>query len=346
MSSDLCEIRVPTYRRLRLLERALKSLQAQTHANWVCVVFDDCPDGSARAVIEALNDDRIIYNKNPRNLGAIGNIDLCFRKEAYASGNFACILEDDNYFHPNHLETQIGNLKGFGVDFLFCAQQWEDATKPGADGVLTGKKTIAWIYPEGIHDHRVIRSAILFSHAFSNGSAFWRVGCDADLEIGDATNAPGLQETLRVFQIRCPIYVTHESTAVWRSNGPGESYVTLGLSRTIPSLLKMARAKLQHKRDMMAIQRHYLDEVGVAEALGALEAYGDVHRYKIEKALINCGEFVRLTDRPWLSQVGRLFGAAILRRLVPSGVRLGSGFFEGPAGASRKARPQRIGRGG
>ena len=45
-------VRTPTYRRPDLLTRAMRCLQAQTHEDWICEVCDDCPDGSARAVVE------------------------------------------------------------------------------------------------------------------------------------------------------------------------------------------------------------------------------------------------------------------------------------------------------
>jgi len=73
-----CEIRVPTFRRPRLLERALRSVAAQTHEDWCCVVFDDCPDGSAKPIVEAMADRRFEWRQNGPALGAIGNIDRAF----------------------------------------------------------------------------------------------------------------------------------------------------------------------------------------------------------------------------------------------------------------------------
>ena len=64
-SSGLCEVRVPTFRRPKLLRRALLSVLEQTYSNWRCVVLDDCPDGSARSIVEAIQDHRIDHLQNP-----------------------------------------------------------------------------------------------------------------------------------------------------------------------------------------------------------------------------------------------------------------------------------------
>lgn len=321
--TKLCEIRVATYRRPHLLARALKSIQAQTYSQWRCIVFDDCRDGSANGIVDSLNDERFIYTKNPTRLGVLGNIDHCFENKPFASGEFACVVEDDNYLLPSHLEMQLENLEKHDVDVMFSAQWCERVTEPGSEGDLTDGKTIAWIYPEGVHDYRALHAAILFSHAFSNGSVFWRIGCDANLEIGDATDLPGIQETLRIFQIKCPVYVTHHPTAVWRSNGPRESYVTQGLKYSLRSLIAVLLIELRHKREMIEIQKYYINAAGIQGAFDALDYFDDMHRYKIEKALINCGMFVRLTERSWLWRVSRFVGASIFRTAFPSRLRIG-----------------------
>jgi hypothetical protein len=59
------------------LRRALLSI-LETYSDSRCVVLDDCPDGSARSIVEAIQDHRIDYLQNPQRLGAVGNIDQSF----------------------------------------------------------------------------------------------------------------------------------------------------------------------------------------------------------------------------------------------------------------------------
>jgi hypothetical protein len=79
--------------------------------------------------------------------------------------------------------------------------------------------------PTGTHEFREVLPAILFSHAFSNGCVFRRIGRQLDFEVGEITNNPGVQETARILGLKNRVYVSHEPTAVWRSNDPRDSYV-------------------------------------------------------------------------------------------------------------------------
>ena len=193
-SPPICEIRLPTYRRPKLLRRALHSVAAQTYPHWRCIVFDDCADGSARAMVDELADTRFIYCRNEAPKGAIGNIDQCFRNKPYADGHCAFLLEDDNFILPGHIEANLALCAKWSVELVMSGQACEEVVVPGEPGRLTETKTIVWIYPEGLLAPSEVLAAILFSHAFSNGSLFWRIGCKSDFEMGGLTRRPGIQE--------------------------------------------------------------------------------------------------------------------------------------------------------
>jgi glycosyltransferase involved in cell wall biosynthesis len=316
-----CEVRVPTFRRQRLLERALRSLVAQTFPTWCCIVFDDCPDGSARAVVEAIGDDRITYRRNATNLGAIGNIDQCFRNTPYVRGEYASVLEDDNYFLPEHLQTQLDICTRHGVEVVFAAQACEEVIEPGAPGALGKDKTIAWIYPEGAHDARDMLSSILFSHAFSNGSAFWRLGGASNFEMGKITTHPGVQESARIFGLRGRTYVSHHPTAVWRWNDPRDSYVSARAGADIRSRLHSRWKQLLERREIADLRRFFLATHGVETALAIASQAEDARRAAIENAVLMCGRFIRLTNRGDLWRLRWLLRGFVFRLLVPARLR-------------------------
>src|ERR1035437_8141084 len=222
-----CEIRVPTFRRPKLLRRALISIINQTYGDWRCMVFDDCPDGSARSVVSDLNDSRIDYSQNFQRLGAIGNIDRSFNSQAMRGGQFAFVLEDDNYLLPNHIENAIRILQRTNAKVVFSNQFCEQIDRPGEPGAITEEETtLDWMYKEGLYDPKELLPTLLFSHGFSNGAAFWRMDCLSNFEIGDATKRPGIQETLRLLRLRDHVYVSLLPTSIWRWNDPGDSWVS------------------------------------------------------------------------------------------------------------------------
>ena len=82
-------MRTPTYRRPALLERALRSLIAQTYPHaWCIVLGDELGGGEARAV----NDQHILNRPNERNLGAGPNIDAASTRQPLPGSTHAYVL--------------------------------------------------------------------------------------------------------------------------------------------------------------------------------------------------------------------------------------------------------------
>ena len=86
---------VPTFRRLEMLKEALLSALAQEGVTVEVVVVDDSPEGSARAVVEALGDSRVLY---VRNDPPSGGRPALVRNAGWpkARGRFLHFLDDDD----------------------------------------------------------------------------------------------------------------------------------------------------------------------------------------------------------------------------------------------------------
>jgi glycosyltransferase involved in cell wall biosynthesis len=92
---------IPTFRRNRELAEAIASVQRQEGVTLEVLVVDDCPDGSARAVVEDLNDARVSYRRNPNPTGGVPSV---VRNLAWphASGRFVHFLDDDDMVPDGH----------------------------------------------------------------------------------------------------------------------------------------------------------------------------------------------------------------------------------------------------
>jgi glycosyltransferase involved in cell wall biosynthesis len=316
-SKALCEIRVPTFRRPRLLRRALISILNQTHRQWRCIVFDDCPNGSAESTVQQINDPRIEYWQNPRPMGAVGNIDRSFESKCLRGGRYAFVLEDDNYLLPNHIENAISVLKRNQAKVAFCNQFCERVVVPGEPGEVTRDRTLDWMYEEGLFDAKSLFPALLFSHGFSNGAAFWRTDCLSDFQIGAATNRPGIQESLRLLRIRDPIYVSLEPTSVWRSNDSRESYVnTQRVTRLWKSLKKRLDDVLE-KREKLDYRCAVVKIVSRDDILEYVKLRAD-HAAEFERALLLCGHNFKLSRRGQAARFQLLFTGWAVRFLIPT----------------------------
>ncbi|MGG7646400.1 glycosyltransferase family 2 protein [Rhodovulum sp. YNF3179] len=125
-SNPVISVVLPTYNRQRLLNRAIKSVLAQSLEDIECIVVDDAStDETKQMVLSLANEDsRIRYFRHPtnqhvsraRNTG----IDASF-------GKYISFLDDDDEFLPNKLEKQIQLLeKEKNLGLVYC---WFDVMR-------------------------------------------------------------------------------------------------------------------------------------------------------------------------------------------------------------------------
>jgi len=92
---------IPTFRRREQLAEALASVLGQPRVTIEVFVVDDCPDGSARDVVEACADPRVAYMRNPHPTGGVPSI---VRNLAWprANGSYIHFLDDDDIVPEGH----------------------------------------------------------------------------------------------------------------------------------------------------------------------------------------------------------------------------------------------------
>lgn len=249
---DLVQIRTPTYRRPDALARALRSMQAQSWSNWVCDVYDDDPQASGEAVCRDLADKRIFYHRNATQNFASRNIDQCFSRKNPHNAEYFCVVEDDNFILDTFLEANIALCREQNVDIVMRNQLFEHAS--GTDGAYLGSKGVLdELFTDGLYDAQTFRTSLLMGIGVSNGGLFWSRHARSELEIQYDCTAT-LQEYLRTFSIREPIYVAMEPLAVWAENAE-QTTRNAGLNTTY------RRRELNLKRNVQLLRRAVWDEL-------------------------------------------------------------------------------------
>ena len=107
---------IPAYNSVQFVERALKSLQAQTFPDWEALCIDDgCTDGTG-AVMDRLaaedNRFRVVHKANA-GVGAARNDAL-----AMAQGKYILFLDSDDFLHPQTMEITRGLAERDGSDIV------------------------------------------------------------------------------------------------------------------------------------------------------------------------------------------------------------------------------------
>lgn len=118
-SLPLITIIIPTYKRPKLLKRALASALNQTHPSFQVHVYDNASGDETRVVVEEFmkKDSRVNYYCHYENIGMIGNYEFAMSevKTPYFS-----LLSDDDVIFPWFLEEAMKGFQNF-PDIAFSA---------------------------------------------------------------------------------------------------------------------------------------------------------------------------------------------------------------------------------
>lgn len=208
---------MPAYNRPVLLDRALRSLQAQDHGEWVAVVLDDSREQSGRSVVEALGDSRIRYVQNEERLGSTGNLNRAFSPEPMAGGQCSFILEDDNAITPDFISTALRRLSESRLNVISLNQKCvlpdgkgRFVAQPGAG--RPEDADIVW------SNDRLILSSFL-KPGLPNGGYFWRCNT-VDLRVDERIREPMLQESARQLRVGGDIFLAKEACSLWSALPP------------------------------------------------------------------------------------------------------------------------------
>ena len=99
----LVSVCIPTFNRVYLLEKAIKSVLCQTLSDIEILVIDDDSEEDVETAISSIGDERICYYRNSQNIGLVANFNKCVE---LAQGKFVSILHTDDYYEPEILERE------------------------------------------------------------------------------------------------------------------------------------------------------------------------------------------------------------------------------------------------
>lgn len=215
-SADLCEVRIPTYKRPAWLQDAVLSLINQNHHNWRAVVLDDDPSRSGQDIVNTIGDSRIRYVNNVGKRGAAENLTRAFQKEPYHKGStYFCVLEDDNWLKPNYLSESIQLIQDKQVNLLHLNQECWWRPKTG-NPVPVHTTTLETRLPAGMISPEYLHAGIFCFQGVSNGSLFWSKHLRTDLSAPMRESRDAyVQEMLRCLEIDEPSYCSHRCLSIW-----------------------------------------------------------------------------------------------------------------------------------
>lgn len=113
LSQPLVSIIIPTYNRGHLIERAIRSVRAQTYTNWQLIVVDDGSTDDTRQRLAGTADIEYHYQEN-QGQGSARNAGL-----RQSRGEYIASLDSDDEWYPNFLSESVAMLQKHQLDFVF-----------------------------------------------------------------------------------------------------------------------------------------------------------------------------------------------------------------------------------
>jgi len=108
VSEPLVSVIVTCFNYGEFIAECLRSVHAQTHQRFECIVVDDCSTDDTPAVVTAildeLRDARLRYLRLPRNVGQLGAQIEGFRE---STGEFVVFLDADDLLFPRFIERHL-----------------------------------------------------------------------------------------------------------------------------------------------------------------------------------------------------------------------------------------------
>lgn len=262
---DLAEVDVPvvsvivsTYNRVHYLERALRSVLAQTFADFEVLVCDDASSEDVAGLLAAIGDDRIRYLRSDANLGmAATNV----RGYRAARGRYVAHLDDDDEWTPRFLEVLVGKLEQHPeCSLAFCDHAVIDGDSK-VDVELSRRGAQEWgrsRLVDGVYrpfvDIAVVHRSVPTSHA----SVIRRLALDLDLFTAEVGYSWDLWLTYLTCRDSAGAYYTHERLARYRIHGTQSSGGVTDL-RTYEALTYCDRRFLADGKLMAMVDRRIFE---------------------------------------------------------------------------------------
>ncbi len=249
ISTPLITTVIPTYRRPRLLRRAIRSILAQTYPHFGVCVYDNASGDETASVVAGLAeaDPRVRYYCHPENIGASRNFVYGVQR---VDTVFFSFLSDDDVLLPGFFQAAIeGFEKHPEAVFSATATIRMDET-----GMIFGAPVLQWkpgLYPPPSG----LQAILKYGHPDWTGILFRREIWDKvgglDEEVGLASD---LDFEMRI-AARFPIVISSKPGAIFMVH-PESTSVKGALEYIWPGNLKMIRNLTQDETIPLDVREH------------------------------------------------------------------------------------------
>jgi len=200
---------IPTYRRPKMLRRAIRSVLAQTYSHLQVCVYDDASGDETGSIVAeiAKADPRVRYFCHPKNIGWLKGFAYAIE---HVDTPFFSLLGDDDLLLPRFFETAlVGFERHREAMFSATASIWMDD-----QGHVLGVPVLRWepgfyLPPEGL------RTMLKRGHAEWPGILFRREILDKVGSLDEQAGGPADVDLLFRIAARFPFVISTQPGAIF-----------------------------------------------------------------------------------------------------------------------------------
>lgn len=140
MINGLVSIIMPSWNTANFIKDSIQSVLNQTYENWELLIVDDCStDKTYEVIAPFLDDTRIKYFQNEKNIGAALTRNKAMRE---AQGEWIAFLDSDDLWSPDKLEKQVTFMQKYGYNLSYHEYEKIDEESRALKIYVSGPETI------------------------------------------------------------------------------------------------------------------------------------------------------------------------------------------------------------
>lgn len=168
---------IPTYNQDSYISKTIESALCQDYPNLEIVVSDDASTDKTEEIIKRyINDKRLKYFKNERNLGRVGNYRKALYK--YASGEYVLNLDGDDFLIENSYISKAMALVNLNELIMVFAKQKvlvgnflvEDKVNTDLSGIVDGN----WLFLNYHKGYSIPHLSTLYNRSYAMAIGFYQ----------------------------------------------------------------------------------------------------------------------------------------------------------------------------
>ena len=117
-SSPIISVCIPVFNGEKYILESINSVLDQKFTDYELVIVDNCSTDNTANIIKNINQDKIRYIKNKKNIGSINNFNKCIKE---AKGDFFLLLPHDDLLLPDCLEKCLNKFENPNVGLVYSS---------------------------------------------------------------------------------------------------------------------------------------------------------------------------------------------------------------------------------